>query len=74
MRSRMKNIEVKFKNHPVAELNGFWVPMRILRDYPRYYLCEVKPHRNPYLSWGPSRPYKVCLDKLAIDFGEIEIK
>lgn len=69
-----KNIEVKFKGKEVAEMNGFWIPARVVREFPRFYLVEIKPHRNPYISYGPSTPYKTCLDKLAIDFGEIEIR
>ena len=55
-------------------IRGVWLPVRILQEYEKFFLCEVLPHHNPILSWGLSKPYKLCLNKMAIKLNEIKIK
>lgn len=71
----MKNkIEIMFKTNGVSEINKTWIPAKVLREFERYYLVEILPHINPYHHFGISKPYKICLDKLAIMFNEIEVR
>ena len=50
------------------------IPINIIKEYPTYILCEVLPHtsRSMY-SCGPSTPYRVTIDKDAIEKGWIRL-
>ena len=68
-----RDIKVMFTEN-MNELNRFWIPAKVLKEYHRFYLVEIQPHINPYMSFGESRPFKICLDKFSISRGEIKIK
>ena len=39
------------------------VPVKILAEYPQYYLAEVVPHINRIHAFGTSIPYRVTIEK-----------
>ena len=55
-------------------LRGVWIPVRIEAEYPKYFVCTVLPHNNPVLSWGESKPYRYCINKMALQLGEVKFK
>ena len=42
------------------------IPVKIIGEYPLYYVCEVQEHFNPNHGLAPSSPYRVTIDKVWI--------
>ena len=44
---------------------GHYIPIEIIADYPKFYLCRVLPHINPmnkgYKTY--SKPYQITINK-----------
>lgn len=55
-------------------LERVFIPIKILAEYPRFFVVEVTPHRNPIRSWGMSTPYRMTIDKFNLKMGEIIVK
>ena len=55
-------------------VRGVWLPVRIIDEYEKFYVCLILPHHNPVLCWGISKPYKICISKTAIRLNEVRIK
>ena len=51
-----------------------WLPVKIIAEYPKFLLVEVLSHFNPNGGYDFSIPYRRCINKMAIEFGEVEIK
>lgn len=49
-----------------------WVPVVILKKYPKWMLVEVQPHKNPN-GMGISKPYRIGINQMALKFGEIRL-
>ena len=72
-----QELEVVFNDPPskLADLiKGVWLPVKIVAEYPRFFVAEVLPHYNPNGNWGMSKPYKVTLDKFGIGVGEVKVR
>lgn len=50
------------------------VPVKILEEYPRWYLGLVLPHVNPSGFGRESMPYRITIPKFDIATGFVEIK
>ena len=51
---------------------GMDVPVQILAEYPRFYVCKVLPHKCR-VSFGISSSYTVTIDKWDIEMGVFKI-
>ena len=72
-----QELEVQFIDPPsklVDLFKGVWLPIKVVAEYPRFFVAEVLPHYNPKGNWGMSRPYKVTLDKFGIRVGEVKVR
>lgn len=49
-----------------------WIPVVILKKYPKWMLVEVQPHKNPN-GQGISRPYRIGVNRMALKFGEVRL-
>ena len=54
-------------------LGNIFLPMRVIKEYPRFWLCEVLPHKNPE-GFGISKVYPMTLCKHSISIREIIIR
>ena len=43
------------------------VPVRVISDDSQFYTAEVLEHKNEVISWGPSKPYRVTIDKFELN-------
>lgn len=50
------------------------VPVKILEEYPRWYLGLVLPHVNPSGFGRESHPYRITIPKHDIETGVVTIK
>lgn len=48
------------------------VPMKVIKEYPRYILMEVQPHMNPE-GFAMSGKYRTCINKADLYTGAIRI-
>ena len=69
-------VDIFFKDggYDTTILNGVWLPVRIIEEYAKYFVCLVLPHRNPVQCWGISKEYKLCINKVAVKLGEVQVK
>ena len=51
---------------------GATVPVKIIGEYPKFFVGTVLPHRNPN-GYGESKPYNITIDKHDIKSGRIKI-
>ena len=64
-----------FKTNPdSAVFDNVFLPIKVLKEYDNWFLCEVIPHRNPRHSYGISKPYKVTIDKYDLSHGVVVVK
>ena len=70
-----KEIKVKLRDPWDADLyKDVWLPCYVLEEYKKFIRVIVLPHYNPNRCFDVSKPYKMCLSKMGIHFGEIKIK
>lgn len=70
-------VEVLFTDPPskLSELiKNVWLPAKILAEYEYFFLVEILPHRNPILSYGFSKPYRMTLNKFALTINEVKVR
>lgn len=53
--------DVRYYFYPFATME-LTVPVRVEKEYNRYYLCTVLPHDNPK-GYGKSLPYHITVHK-----------
>ena len=53
---------------------GISVPVEVLEEYPRWYLCLVLPHMNPAGFGRESIPYRITIPKHDITSGFVQIR
>ena len=50
------------------------VPITVLEEYPTYYVVMVESHNNPTLDTvAKSNPYRVTIDKFALNSGTFKV-
>ena len=71
---------IKFRydknNSPLPDLStwtGFWIPVFVEKEYPKFLVCEVLEHKNP-AGQRKSKPYRITLHKHDMARGLITIK
>lgn len=64
-----KTILVKWRNAPDSIWDNVWLPVKIVREYPRFLCGIVQPHKNPK-GQSVSKPYPLTMNKIAIMFRE----
>lgn len=69
LRSQIEYVHNKL--YPFSS-EGVSVPVRVLEEYPRWYLCLVLPHKNPR-GFGESIPYRITVPKYDITSGFVKI-
>lgn len=69
-------ISAAFKVNQAPDVfNNVFLPLKILKEYKRFYTCEVQPHKSPYKSrFGISKPYIMTIDKFAVAKDQIKIR
>ncbi len=69
-------LEVNFKRtNPDSEIfNDVYIPVKIIKEYADWFLCEVLPHKNPVRSYGASRPYMMTIHKHELKCGDVIAK
>lgn len=68
-----KTIAINLKDSLDGKTWNCWIPAVVLKEYPTWMLCEVLPHMNPE-GFAMSKPYKIGLNKMNIQLGNIKIK
>lgn len=65
---------VQWNNSPNEPVwSNVWIPVSIVKEYPKFYVAEVQPHKNPK-GFTMSRPYTITLRKWDIKHGEVLLK
>ena len=60
------------QKEPIDPLwHDVWLPVRIIRNYRKFYTAEVLPHINPNFSQGMSKPYIISIPKFSLINGEV---
>lgn len=67
-------IQAMFKKTSDSVFGNIYLPLVVLHEYKRYFVCTVLPHRNPYSSFGLSSPYPMTISKIDLELGEIIAK
>lgn len=50
------------------------VPITVLEEYPTYYVVMAESHNNPTLdTFSVSKPYRVTIDKFALNSGIFKV-
>ena len=66
-------INVLFKNRNMPCFSSNYIPVRIVKEYPTYYLVEVMEHTNRYGMKECTAMYKMTIDKFDISVGNVAI-
>ena len=55
---------------------NIWLPVKVIKEYPRWILVEVKPHINANIenSWGTAKPYRLGINKMSLLLGDYKLK
>jgi len=70
-----KEIRAKFATNPDAYIfGGVYLPLRIIAEYPEWWLTEVLPHRNEKSCYGLSKPYRMTIRKWDVECGDVTVK
>lgn len=64
-------LEAKFNKAPDPIWNDQYLPIRIEKEYPRWFLCTVLPHVNQKDGMGMSSEYPMTIDKFNLRIGEV---
>ena len=68
------NCRALFKSNPDAyAFDGMYLPITIIAEYPKWWLAEVLPHKNPR-GHGLSSPYRMTMYKWDVDKGFVVVK
>ena len=66
------NIRIKFVRNS-GILNKIWLPAKVIEEYERFVMVEILPHNNPN-GYDKSKPYKLTINKMNIEFRDVLIK
>ncbi len=69
-----KEMLLKWSDPPHAVWENVWLPIKIIKEYPRWLLVEVQPHVNGNLSLRMSSPYRMGVNKMSLILGDYKIK
>ena len=68
------NCRALFKSNPDAyAFDGIYLPVKIIAEYPKWWLVEVQPHKNPR-GQSTSSPYRMTMRKWDVDHGFVIVK
>lgn len=54
--------------------SNVYIPVEIIREYPKFFTCMVLPHDNPLQRMGTSKPYIISLSRAGIRVGDIIVR
>ena len=74
IKSGMKIRAMFWENPDNSTWGNVYLPLKVLQEYKRFFVCEVLSHRNPHLSFGPSRSYPMTINKIAMKMGEVVVR
>lgn len=57
---------------PYPKWYGKYIPIQIMEEYPRFYVCKVLPHMTE-TSYDDTLPYTVTIDKIDLEMGVFKI-
>jgi len=60
-----------FKNRISPCFNSTYIPVKVVKEYPTYYVCEVLDHKNKYGTGQCTARYKTTIDKHDISVGDV---
>lgn len=61
-----------FKTNPSSEIfGGVYLPLKVKEEYPKFFVCEVLPHKNPIRYYGISKPYPMSIKKFDLLCGDV---
>lgn len=66
-----KVVKARFNNTQSPTWHDIFIPVRIEKEYPRWYLCTVLPHFNEKEGMSESKEYPMTIDKFALRTGEV---
>ena len=70
-----KYINVKMNNSFNSDIyKNEWLPCFVIGEYKKFIRVKVLPHKNKKEGMDTSYPYIICLNKMAIQLGEIKVK
>ena len=70
-----KEIKIRFRDYIDPIFNNWWIPAKVIAEYPYFLLVEILPHTNPIESLGESKPYRIALNKVSLIIGDnVEMK
>lgn len=69
-----KDVSIMFKNAPDKIFDNFFMPAKVVEEYDKYFVVEIKPHYNPYICQGISRPYRFGVNKTCLWLGDTVMK
>ena len=62
-------IMARFKN--ASHISNEFVPVRILKEFPQFFVCEVLPHTVKGSMYSKSLPYRMTINKWDLDHRNI---
>lgn len=65
-------LEARFENAPDSVWYNYFIPIRIEKEFPTWFLCTVLPHvsKDPR-KMGMSSPYRMTINKHSLRVGEV---
>lgn len=68
-----KEIDIKLNEYDPL-YNNVWLPAKVVDEYPKFLIVEILPHLNVNEHVGISKPYRLGINKMSINFKEVEIR
>jgi len=69
-----KPMSLKIMEPEYSLWRGIWLPVKVVKEYPKWILFEVMPHTNMNHSLGTSHPYRLGVSKVGLILGEYKLK
>ena len=69
-----REVEAKFAVNPDPYLYNCYIPVKIGKEYPKWWDSTVLPHINPNESQGISKPYPMSIKKWDIKCGDVKLR
>ena len=69
-----KEMLLKWIDPPDPIWRDMWMPVKVLKEYPKYILVEVQPHMNVNQAFGMSKPYRIGVNKMSLLLGDYQLK
>ena len=68
-------VDATFRTNPASELfTDVYIPVKVIKEYEHFWVCEVLPHENPKHSWGISHPYIMTIAKFDLEHDNVRCK